>query len=397
MPFDRTAFSTVARELLLALEPSLIQRGGAIKAAIGVATWNRKSIVAAHAASLRESRLPVDTKILVIDDASSEYDVEFLASIFPPGSEIRRNQTNSGGADFALANLMKELLKTDADVVMLLDSDLLVHEEFVGVGLGLLDQTDGLLSLFNTPNHPALREVGPFLIKESIGSAGTLWSRELAESVIRDVADGARWDWRFCDHVRSTGREIYVSKQSMVQHVGFAEGQNSKLDYGDFGAGFADSDARNAYRLIEGNVAYVQAIGRRVIWNGIEQSEFRAKLEKALDAGSARQADLGTRLEDLGIGVQSLREEHLRRIEENQKRIEENQELNEKSSARLEDLEARIRSLHEENRANISNFAAQLASLEQRVKICEKRIWSLPYWRLRRALKRVRQFFKRAN
>jgi GT2 family glycosyltransferase len=119
-----------------------------MKVAIGVPTFNRSDLVELHAKSLCASNLPPETILIVIDDASTEYDVNYLRSIFPKVADIRRRSTNSGGADFAIRHLMEHLVETDAEAVMLLDSDMLVVEDFLQHGEELLQQSDGVISLF---------------------------------------------------------------------------------------------------------------------------------------------------------------------------------------------------------------------------------------------------------
>src|SRR5262249_47259343 len=146
-----------------------------------------------------------DTIVIVIDDASTEYGVEFLESIFPKGSDIRRRAKNSGAADYAVRNVMEQLLVTDADALMVLDSDMLVADDFIEVGLQLLPQSDGILSLFNTPSHPSYGSRGAFVLKKTIGSAGALWRREVAEKMFASVPPGMKWDWRFCAFLVDAG------------------------------------------------------------------------------------------------------------------------------------------------------------------------------------------------
>src|SRR5208282_6179181 len=167
-----------------------------MKVAIGIPTFNRSHIVEMHARSLSASRLGPDTIVIVIDDASTEYDIEFLKSIFPSRSDIRRRAKHSGGADLAIRDVMGQLLATDADALMLLDSDMLVAENFLEVGVSLLQESDGIISLFNTPNHPSIGSRGPFVLKRTIGSAGSLWRRDVAEKTLAGVAPGKGWDWR---------------------------------------------------------------------------------------------------------------------------------------------------------------------------------------------------------
>jgi hypothetical protein len=222
-----------------------------MKIALGVPTFNRLQFVELHARSLCRSRLPSDTTIIVIDDLSTDYDVDFLKALFPPGSDIRRRSKNSGGADFAIRDLMEKLIETDADAMLILDSDMLVAENFLEVGAPLLLQSEGIISLFNTPSHPAYGSRGPFVLKRTIGSAASFWRREVAEKMLASVPPGLRWDWRFCAFLADAGYEIYVTRNSLVQHLGFADGANSRHMSGDYGVGFSDNTSQSSYALVE--------------------------------------------------------------------------------------------------------------------------------------------------
>jgi glycosyltransferase involved in cell wall biosynthesis len=230
-----------------------------MKVAIGVSTYNRRHLVELSAASLRSSSIPPDTALIVVDDASTDYDVDYLRSVYPRFSDVRRRPENSGGASFANRDVMRQLLETDADAILLLDSDLLVSSNFLDRGASLLRDTDGVLSLFNTPNHPAIGARGPFVLKRSIGCAGTLWRRDIAAKVFGEVPAGPQWDWRFSDFLARAGVSICVLCDSLVQHIGYSSGHNSDFGSGDLGVGFSDSDAKNAYRLTELLLADSQA------------------------------------------------------------------------------------------------------------------------------------------
>lgn len=230
-----------------------------MKIAVGIATYNRRYLLDIHAQSLCSARLPANTKIIVIDDCSADYNISYLKSIYPANADIRRRSENSGGADYALRDVMVQLVETGADVLVMLDSDLIVASDFLEVGIELLPQSDGILSLFNTPNHPAVHSRGPFVLKKTIGSAATLWRRDLAREMLAHVAPGPRFDWRFSEFLVNAGYQIYVTKDSRVQHAGFGEGQNSNFATGDFGVGFFDTDTRNSYRIAEMILYYMQS------------------------------------------------------------------------------------------------------------------------------------------
>ena len=255
-----------------------------MKVAIGITTYNRRHLVETHAKSLCASGLPRDTAVIVIDDASTDYDVEYLKAIYPEFAVIQRRSENSGGASFAIRDLMARLVETGADAVLLLDSDCIVATNFLKTSLDLLQDTDGLLSLFNTPSHPEIGRHGALVLKEHVGSAATLWRSQLAREVLTAVPPGRQFDWRFCDFLIGGGYKICVMRDSLVQHIGFSEGQHCNFVFGDIGVGFSDIDAQNAYRFIE-RVAFASQSRFRLMQAQIDEMLQRER--KSLETGHA--------------------------------------------------------------------------------------------------------------
>jgi hypothetical protein len=127
-----------------------------------------------------------------------------------------------------------------------------VSADFADKVVALLSQTKGMFSLFNTPAHPVIGSRGPFVLKRTVGSAGTVWTHDLARKMLDAVPAGRIWDWRFSDFLVDSGHEICVLRDSAAQHVGVNTGQNTPAALsGDFGVGFLDDDPRSAYLLIE--------------------------------------------------------------------------------------------------------------------------------------------------
>ena len=181
--------------------------------AIGVPTYNRKAIIELCAHSVRLVDYPEGARMIVVDDASIEFDETFLRDQYPPFAEIFRRDVNSGGADFATPDLLARLVDTGADILLILDSDLILKRDCLRTMLSLIDRTEGLLSLFNTPNHWALRDKGDLLQKRTIGAAATAWRRDLAATVLKEVEPGSMWDWRVCEFLTRRQTPIFSVKE----------------------------------------------------------------------------------------------------------------------------------------------------------------------------------------
>lgn len=221
--------------------------------AIGIPVCNRRQLVEFNAFSVSRLVVPenLDLRILVIDDCSTEFGTDLLSSIYPEGTRILRRETPSGGADYAAADLLGHLVRERTDTVMILDSDCILRSDALITIVRSFSLTDGLLSLFNTDNHPAYQEVGGFVLKNSIGAAGTVWSGELAQDILANVLVGRRWDWRVGEYLRERGTRLFCLKNSALQHLGFSSGENSNLVQGDFGSGFSDQAIEYLYFITE--------------------------------------------------------------------------------------------------------------------------------------------------
>jgi glycosyltransferase involved in cell wall biosynthesis len=248
--------------------------------AIGIPTYNRKAIIELCAHSVRLVDYPEGARMIVVDDASVEFDQTFLRDQYPPFAEISRREVNSGGADFATSDLLARLTDTGADILVIIDSDLILKRDCLRRMLSLIDRTEGVLSLFNTPNHWALRDKGDLLQKRTIGAAATAWRRDLAVTVLKEVGPGSMWDWRVCEFLTQQRTPIFSVKDSLVQHLGFAAGENSHALRGDVGLGYYDDNFRNAYNWINEVAAAQQNSFRRVKLR-LDEVELRlSKLEK---------------------------------------------------------------------------------------------------------------------
>ena len=97
------------------------------------------------------------------------------------------------------------------------------------------------------------------MLKKTVGSAATIWRREIAIEMLLHVTPGPSFDLRFSKFLIHAGYQICTTKNSYAQHAN-SEGQNHRFDgRGDYGIGFFDTDIRNAYRLAEIIVHYMQS------------------------------------------------------------------------------------------------------------------------------------------
>lgn len=193
------------------------------KVLIGITTYNRKTILDMMSQSLYESNLSMAHSIRVYDDNSTEYGEEEIRKLFPDAEKITVRKINVG-ADANTWGMYCDFLGSDCDYFFNADSDLIFSKNWLENGLRFLEDTDGVISLFNTPLYDAVEEKGDIIVKKIFGAAGTLFSREcineLVEANNAGVFSPDFIDWGFCKYFNEQGKKLYCTKKSYVQHIG---------------------------------------------------------------------------------------------------------------------------------------------------------------------------------
>ena len=231
-------------------EPSLPFGAESPSVLLGISTFNRKEIVALSARSLGHAENLSRVDLLVIDDVSTEYDLDYLQSIYPARTQLIRQATPCGTASAVAHLLMQSFLRSEHSTLIILDSDLLVAKDFLNLALEMLPRTQGLLSLLHAHTHPG-RPAGDLLIKDSVGFAGTVWTRELIREVMEKVPVSSYFDDDICAYLRKENREIYSLRESAVQHIGLSAGENSTFTSADYGLSFKDTSWYNLSAIHE--------------------------------------------------------------------------------------------------------------------------------------------------
>lgn len=216
---------------------------------IGVTTFNRCELLRAFARSLAQVRNLHRVRLLVLDDCSDEFDLEFLKALFPAATVVR-HETNSGGPDQAMQRLFERFVRDGSGYLLNLDSDLLASRNLVDRCLQIITKdrrlaASSLYSLFNAPSHRPIRLEGEFVLKETVGAAGTLWEHELLADVLLHVPVSRKFDWDWSAYLGRRGVPILVTAASYLQHIGRV-GQHSRSLVGmDHGQAFDDYRDQN--------------------------------------------------------------------------------------------------------------------------------------------------------
>ncbi|MFN3547547.1 MAG: glycosyltransferase family 2 protein [Mesorhizobium sp.] len=207
---------------------------------IGIPTYEREPLVRHCLATAAELELPPGSEIVVFDDASPTLDVEALMREAGLPAHFRRGAVRRGPSHTS-CEIWRHFLAGDHRHLLILDSDMIANRSAVMDGLRLRDGFDGLVSLYNSRNHPGIADGDDRVSKRKVGNAGTLWTRPLAEMVLAEFGDEpgvVNVDDAYSDLFASRAIPIVAFRRSRVQHLGIVGTNNRYFGNFEHGLGF---------------------------------------------------------------------------------------------------------------------------------------------------------------
>lgn len=242
---------------------------------ITIPVFNRLELLRRLLRTLADTRGIDRSRVVIFNDASTEFSADDLKAEIPNGFVLLSRPENSGRADFAVNQIFLEFLRGQSEYLLILDSDLLVSSDCLEFVRDVIQETDGVLSLFNTKPHPVSEETSDerVVLKTSIGFAGSVWSRAIVEDIIGNVPASERWDWDICAYLRGRIR-ISCARNSKVQHIGFL-GQNSSDGSFDYGSGFAPQGTAAQAELAQASEFIIDDLKTLIVKS---QSEHKKKI-----------------------------------------------------------------------------------------------------------------------
>ncbi len=227
-----------------------------LKITLAVATHNRKHILEKMVTSLYLTDMGDHVHIRIYDDASTDFDEDFLRKAFPDSKSIMRNPVNLGPSK-NMYRIFTDFLAHDDDILILTDSDLIFNREWLTVVERIIDRTDGVMSLYNSVLHMAMLEKFQIdnislLNKRIIGGAGTVFKKNIVKKILSELPPSNTYDWDWSDYLVKSGVRLLVTERSYVQHIGIV-GFNSGNYFGgdlsgslcDYGVNFIGGNEHN--------------------------------------------------------------------------------------------------------------------------------------------------------
>jgi len=195
-------------------------------------------------------------QILVLDDSSYDFDINYIITLLKdhPQSTVISNTTNLG-PDINMYRMFQEFLRLESRYLLICDADLDICDNISDRIRELPISEDYIISLYNSSVHESLEErkiVGiDFAVKQHVGAAGTLLTREQVNEIVMYIEPSDHFDWKWSEYFRIKGIRKFVVKRSLVQHLGVDGVHNYRNKEIDFGLGFHAQNEQAIYKVFE--------------------------------------------------------------------------------------------------------------------------------------------------
>ena len=204
---------------------------------VGIPLYNRKGYVQFNAMVLTKYN-KIDSKdIFIFDDASTEYDEAKLREWY--GKDIHYFRSNKRlGADENTRRLFTYFSKSNYDILLTLDSDLILDKKWRRFIHNNIDK-NGILSLYNSGIHKTLSCDGDLCQKIRFGNAGAVMKKSIVVKMLEDkhVRSSPTFDWAWIKYFQTHGIKMVAPKNSLVLHYGKI-GQNNGCNTRELAKGF---------------------------------------------------------------------------------------------------------------------------------------------------------------
>jgi hypothetical protein len=212
---------------------------------VAVPTHERETLVRHCLATAAEVELPAQSEIMVFDDASANLDVAALMESEGLAPRLHVNPARLG-ATGTTVSIWRHFLGSGHQHLLILDSDMIANRTAVMDGLRLREKFEGLVTLYNSRLHPGVPIAEDTIVKWTVGNAGTLWTKALAELVLEAFGDAkvVNVDDAYSRLLRSRNIAIVSPTRSRLQHLGTVGMNNRYFGQLEHGLNFRPDSER---------------------------------------------------------------------------------------------------------------------------------------------------------
>lgn len=207
------------------------------KIAIVIPTYNRPDYLRQCLDSLSAATLPKETNIYLIDDGSKNSDtLDMVTSYTHKGANVSYSTNNHLGVCHQLQVGFNQAVSEGNEILINLDSDAIVSENFVEILIGLLEKfPDHIITGFDTrttnrdgsTRHKIIEdhtEEG-YVTKRTIGGINMVMTPGTYEAFVKPALKmtakkGGNWDHLACHEIMKMGKPIICAVPSQIEHIG---------------------------------------------------------------------------------------------------------------------------------------------------------------------------------
>jgi hypothetical protein len=171
--------------------------------------------------SLKESYLPNDLEVFMVNDASKDTTTNKIFNEFSLSNKIIKKINNKNENMFYGLRLGWDyFISHGFDLLANIDSDVIVKPYWLPILLQLYKMfPDRVISGFNTSHHPISDTFNKYHAKSTIGGINCLFDKKVYP-IISNVLNNTQWDWNMCNSMKSMNKDFIISKPSVAQHIG---------------------------------------------------------------------------------------------------------------------------------------------------------------------------------
>ena len=191
-----------------------------------ITTYNRPEYLQTTLESLAKADLSKVSKLIIIDDNSSDKKtIDLIKKFKIEGLEIEKifKETNTGMYNSLKTSFDKLLFEYNYDYLCNLDSDVEIHPNLFNelYEVSILNQNKAVVSGFHTDKHRTLTSFPRYVIKRTIGGVNMFFHWSLYVDYVRQgIKAELNWDWEVCKMFNLESKNMVVLNPSLIEHIG---------------------------------------------------------------------------------------------------------------------------------------------------------------------------------
>lgn len=200
-----------------------------MKVGLLITTYNRPEYLKQCLGSLERTELG-GVEVLIVDDCTTDREtIEILNST--KYNTLRKTE-NKRIVDSLLTGF-NQLFSQGCEVVMNLDSDAIVRNDFIAVLTDLHNRfPDTIVTGFNCltrqrngdERHEIVEQHSEYSLKKTVGGVNMMFNRKVYDSIVRPSLESTlsrgNWDHVTCLNLQKADKLVVCATPSVVQHIG---------------------------------------------------------------------------------------------------------------------------------------------------------------------------------